>query len=144
MFSDISQCCRAQQCIHDRMKQDVRIRMSQKSFFIRYFYAANDEVSALHQTVHIISHSDSHTYNLSADVILFQKVPTSLCLTRFSNQPVPKPFCPVAASAGCQYRPQYTKSLSLLSRHSTVHQLLRAVECIDGITAVLIYLFALL
>ena len=125
------------------MQENISIRMSQKSLFIRYFHAADDEVSSLHQTVYVISHSDSHTYNLSADAI-FKKIPASLCLTGFSNQPVPKPFCPVAASAGRQYRLQYAKSLSLLSRHSTIHQILRAVEYIDGITAVLIYLFALI
>ena len=143
MFPDVPQRRCSQQRIHDRMEQDIRIRMSQKSLFIRYFHAADDEVSSLHQTVYVISHSDSHTYNLSADAI-FKKIPASLCLTGFSNQPVPKPFCPVAASAGRQYRLQYVKSLSLLSRHSTVHQFLRAVEYIDCITAVLIYLFALL
>ena len=144
MLSYISECRRTENCICKCMKCHICVTMSQKSLFIRYFHAADDEVSSLHQTVYVISHSDSHTYNLSADVILFQKVPTSLCLTRFSNQPVPKPFCPVAASAGRQYRLQYVKSLSLLSRHSTVHQFLRAVEYIDCITAVLIYLFALL
>ena len=143
MFPDVPQRRCSQQRIHDRMEQDIRIRMSQKSLFIRYFHAADDEVSSLHQTVYVISHSDSHTYNLSADAI-FKKIPASLCLTGFSNQPVPKPFCPVAASAGCQYRLQYAKSLSLLSRHRTVYQFLRAVEYIDGITAVLIYLFALI
>ena len=76
MFPDVPQRRCSQQRIHDRMEQDIRIRMSQKSLFIRYFHAADDEVSSLHQTVYVISHSDSHTYNLSADVILFQKVPT--------------------------------------------------------------------
>ena len=58
------------------MEQDIRIRMSQEPLFIRYFHATDDQVSSLHQTVYVISHSDSHIYNLSADVILFQKVPT--------------------------------------------------------------------
>lgn len=70
MFPDVPQRRCSQQRIHDRMEQDIRIRMSQKSLFIRYFHAADDEVSSLHQTVYVISHSDSHTYNLSADAIL--------------------------------------------------------------------------
>ena len=93
MFPDVPQRRCSQQRIHDRMKQDIRIRMSQKSLFIRYFHAADDEVSSLHQTVYVISHSDSHTYNLSADVVprpLYPDSPTSQSKNRsVPLRPVP-------------------------------------------------------
>ena len=40
MFPDVPQRRCSQQRIHDRMEQDIRIRMSQKTLFIRYFHAA--------------------------------------------------------------------------------------------------------
>ena len=42
MLSDISKCRRSKKCIHHCMKQNIRIRVSKKSLFIRNLHSAKD------------------------------------------------------------------------------------------------------
>lgn len=132
----------SQQRIHDCMEQDIRIRMSQEPLFIRYFHTANDQVSS----------STRRCTSYPIPILILTTFPQTLSvfknhrshrLTKFSNRTIPRSLCPDLDGAGCQYRLQYSKILSLFSRHSTVHQILRTVKYIDRITAVLIHLFAL-
>ena len=60
MLANISQSRCSQKSIHDRMDQDIRIRMAQKSFLIRNLHATQDQFSAFHQAMDIISHSYPH------------------------------------------------------------------------------------
>ena len=61
MLSDIPQCRSSQQCIHDGMYDHICVRVSQKSLFIGYRNASQNQIPSLHQSVHIISQSYSHT-----------------------------------------------------------------------------------
>jgi len=59
MFADISQGSCSQQCIRDRMKQDIGIRMSVQPSGTRDVHATEDQLPVLHQTMDIISKTDA-------------------------------------------------------------------------------------
>ena len=59
-LSDISERCRAEQGVHNRMRQHIRVAVSEQSFGIGNLYAADDARSALYQTVYVIAVTNSH------------------------------------------------------------------------------------
>ena len=59
MLSDVPKRCRAEQSVHDRMEDHIRIGVSKKSLLIRDLYPAKDQFSSLDKPVHIITGSDS-------------------------------------------------------------------------------------
>ena len=61
MKADVAQRRGAQQSVHDGVYQDVRIRMAQKTFFIRDFHPAEDQPPPLDQFMDIVSGSYAHT-----------------------------------------------------------------------------------
>ncbi len=66
MLADVAQCKRTKQGIGNRMQQDIRIGMSQKSEGVRKLHAAEKEVTSLHKIMHIVSMSDSDHNSTSA------------------------------------------------------------------------------
>ena len=58
--SDVSERCRAEQGVHNRMRQHIRVAVSAQSFGIGDLYAADDARSALYQTVYVIAVTNSH------------------------------------------------------------------------------------
>ena len=59
-MSDVSERCRAEQGVHDRMGQDIRIAVSVQTGGVRDLHPADDALSALFQAVYVVSVSDSH------------------------------------------------------------------------------------
>ena len=60
MLADIPQRSGTQHSIHHRMGQHICIRVAQQAFFKRHFHAAQDQLAAFHQTVHVITMSNAH------------------------------------------------------------------------------------
>ena len=60
VLSDVTERRGAQQSVHDRVQQHVRVRVPQKSELIGDLYASDDEVAPLGEAVHVVSetHSD--------------------------------------------------------------------------------------
>ena len=58
--TDIPKGSSPQQRVHNGVHQDVGVRMAQKTFFIRNLHSAQNELSALHQLMDIISCSYTH------------------------------------------------------------------------------------
>ena len=64
MFADIAQRQGSQQGVHDRVGQDIGVRMTQKALLKGDLHAAEDQLSSLDEAVHVISLSDSeHVYS---------------------------------------------------------------------------------
>ena len=64
MLSDIAKRCGAEQGVHDRMDDHIRVRMSQQSLLIRDLHASQDQFPPLGELMYIISDSDSHSVSL--------------------------------------------------------------------------------
>ena len=49
-----------QQGVHDRMHENIRVRMSQKSLIVRNFHAAQNEFAPLYEAVRIEAAADGN------------------------------------------------------------------------------------
>ena len=58
--ADVAQRRRAQQRIHDRVQQHIRIRMTEQAGFVRDGHPAHDQRATRHQPVHIVTVADPH------------------------------------------------------------------------------------
>ena len=59
VFPDVPQGCRAEQGVTDRMEQDVRIGVTFEPQMKGYFHTAENELSVSHQTVDVVSESNT-------------------------------------------------------------------------------------
>ena len=60
VFADVTERCRAEQGIDERMDGDIRIGMAEQPLFIRDRHTAQDELSAFDKAMKIVTVSDSH------------------------------------------------------------------------------------
>ena len=60
--TDVPQCGRAQQRVHHRVGQHIRVGVAQQPFFIGNRDAAQHQAAARHQAVHIVSVSNAELY----------------------------------------------------------------------------------
>src|SRR6266496_5017567 len=63
MLTDIAGADRAQQCIGDRVRQDICIRMSFQPARVHDLDAAKDEFSAFGEAMHVVANSASNTHD---------------------------------------------------------------------------------
>ncbi len=59
MAADVAERRRAQERVHDGVQQNVGIAVAEQALLIRDIDAAEDELSALHEAVDIISHAET-------------------------------------------------------------------------------------
>ena len=90
---DVAEGRCAQKGIHNRVKQHICVGVSQKSFLIGNFHAAQDQLPVLHQSVYVISHSYPHVIPLSPGTFarfsfyLFKLAPITFhCSISFSSE----------------------------------------------------------
>ena len=60
MPPDITEPGSAEQRVANRVKQHVRIRVTEQPFFVGDFHTAHHELSAFDEAVDIITRADSH------------------------------------------------------------------------------------
>lgn len=69
-LADIAECGRAEKRVHKRVRQNIRVGVTEQTLFIAYLNAAEDELSPLDQTVNVIPVSYTHRLHLSHEVWL--------------------------------------------------------------------------
>ena len=64
-LADIAERSRAEKRVHKRVRQNIRVRVAEQTFFIAYLNAAEDELSPLDKAVNVIPVSYTHRLHLS-------------------------------------------------------------------------------
>ena len=65
-LADIAQRRRAEQSVHDGVRQHIGVAVAEQALFIRHLYAAENEPPPLRQAVDVIAVSDAQTRHFSA------------------------------------------------------------------------------
>ena len=60
VFADVAQRERAEQCVHDRVREHVRVRVAVQPGLVRDVHPADDAFAAGHQPVYVVAVSDAH------------------------------------------------------------------------------------
>ena len=63
-LADITERGRAEKRVHNRVRQNIRVGVTEQPLFIAYLNAAEDEPSPLNQPVHVIPVSYTHRLHL--------------------------------------------------------------------------------
>ena len=65
-LADIAQRGRAEQCVGNRVQQDIRVGMTEQPLFIGNRLAAEDQLAVLRKFMYVVSVTDSHSFLLFA------------------------------------------------------------------------------
>jgi len=83
-MADVTKCRGAEQSVHNRMCQHIRVAVSKQTLCIGNIDAADDTFSALYQTVYVISMTDSHFCRLPFKIASPCKTSSGVVILIFS------------------------------------------------------------